>query len=357
MPQNSLVSRARPEVQAMKAYFSARNNLPADREWVFLDASELPCEPLIGTQGYGRYGAQQPPALIERLAVLYGVDKAQVMAARGADEAIDILIRTFCEPGKDNVIINPPTFPMYAQFARLHGAFIKNIDLREDFSPDVDKILAAVDENTKLVFICSPNNPTGNTVDRALVRRLCTELAGRALVVVDEAYIDFCPEETCQAFLNEFDNLVLLRTLSKAYALAGVRCGCLIARSEIVELCTRVLAAYPMPSPAVDVVLKTLEPSNIQRLDKQRAEVLETRNAFMKALATVRGIEKVFPSKANFVLMRVDDAKRVMVLCNDNGFILRDMSALQRLKNCLRISMGTPEQMAGLVHLLRDGKP
>jgi histidinol-phosphate aminotransferase len=352
----TMVSRARSEVQAMKAYFSARNSLPADREWVFLDASELPCEPLPGTQGYARYGAQQPPALIAALARLYGVGKTHVMAARGADEAIDILIRTFCEPGKDNVIINPPTFPMYAQFSRLHGASIKNIDLREDFSPDADKILAAVDENTKLVFVCSPNNPTGNTVDRAIVQRLCTALAGRALVIVDEAYIDFCPEETCQGFLSTFDNMVILRTLSKAYALAGVRCGCLIARPEIVELCTRVLAAYPMPVPAVDVVLKTLEPANVQRLNAQRTEVLKTRDTFIKDLAAVPGVEKVFATKSNFVLVRVTDASKVMTVSHGNGYILRDMSAQPRLKNCLRISMGTPEQMAGLVRLLREGK-
>ncbi len=170
MTENSIIARIRPDVRAMKAYFSARNSLPAGKDWVFLDASELPCEPLAGSQGYSRYGAQQPPALIAALAALYGVDQDQLMASRGADEAIDILIRTFCEPGKDNVIINPPTFPMYAQDARIHGVFSKNVDLRDDFSADADKIIAAVDDNTKLVFISSPNNPTGNTADRALVR-------------------------------------------------------------------------------------------------------------------------------------------------------------------------------------------
>ncbi len=157
--------------------------------------------------------------------------------------------------------------------------------------------------------------------------------------------------------MKEYENLALLRTLSKAYALAGVRCGCLIARAEIVEHCTRVLPPYPMPVPVVEAVLKTLEPANVARLDKQRAEVLKTRDAFAKELATAPGVEKVFPTKANFLLVRVNDADKVMALCHENGFILRDMSSAPRLKNCLRISMGTPEQMAGLVRVLCGGKP
>jgi histidinol-phosphate aminotransferase len=348
---SSIIQRARPDILAMKPYFSARNVLPPGQEVVFLDASELPCEPLPETKNYRLYGAQQPPALIRAMAGLFGVEPTQVMAARGADEAIDILIRTFCEPKKSNIIICPPTFPMYAQFAKLQGIEAKNVPLRPDFSPDAEAILAAADDETRIVFVCSPNNPTGNTVDPAIVKKLCTALP-HALVVVDEAYIDFCPEASCQKMLAEYENLALLRSLSKGYALAGVRCGGLIARAEVVELCTRVLAPYPLPVPVAEVALKTLEPQNIARLKKQRAEVLETLQWFAADLAKLPGVEKVFPSRSNFLLVRVKDAAKTTALCQEKGFIVRDVSAQPGLNNCLRISMGTPEQMKSLLQVL-----
>ncbi len=353
---NLLLRRARPAVLALKAYSSARSLSTPAEGTVFLDANEFPIEPLIGAQGYARYAPQQPSDLIAAVAALYGVAENQVLASRGADEAIDILIRSFCEAGEDNIILCPPTFPMYAQSAGLQGAEVKSVPLRADFTPDAAAILAVVTENTKIVFLCSHNNPTGTPVDKNIVRKLCRELAGRVLVVVDEAYVEFSGEESCTALLAEYSNLAVLRTLSKTYALAGVRCGVLLAEAGLAALCRKVLAPYPLPVPVVETVLKTLSPPNRLRLEKQRQDVIATRDWFARALAAIPGVTKVFPSAANFVLARLKNLPEALAACKKNNFILRDQSHQAGLENCVRISIGTREQMEDLLAVLGTGQ-
>ncbi len=351
----SILHRARPAILEMKAYSSARSLAKMDGDTVFLDANEMPCEPLIGVKNYSRYAPQQPPALIKALAGLYGVDTKFLMVSRGADEAIDILIRAFCEPGRDNIVICPPAFPMYAQSARLQDAAVRSAPLGDGFALDAAAVLGAVDAGTKIVFLCSPNNPTANLLKAADIEKLCAALKDKALVVVDEAYIEFSAAESATKSLERFDNLAVLRTLSKAYALAGVRCGALIAHPDVIALCAKILAPYPLPVPVVETVLKTLEAPNRARLQAQRDEALATRDWFMQALRGIKGVDTVFPSDANFILVRFQDAKGVMDCCRVNGFILRDQSHQPGLANCIRISMGTREQMEDLLHLLETG--
>ncbi len=351
----SIIKRARPAIMEMKAYSSARSLANMDGSTVFLDANEMPCEPLIGVKNYARYAPQQPPELMAALAGLYGVEEKYLLVSRGADEAIDLLIRAFCEPGHDNIIICPPAFPMYAQSARLQDAGVKTVPLDEGFKVDADAIIKAVDAGTKIVFLCSPNNPTANLLDRDAIEDICKALADKALVVVDEAYIEFSGAKTCAAMLGCYGNLAVLRTLSKAYALAGVRCGVLIAHPEVIAVCGKILAPYPLPVPVVETVLKTLEAANRERLALKRKEVMATRDWFMQKLKDLPAVQTVFPSDANFVLARFQDAKDVMALCRANGFILRDQSHQPGLDHCIRISMGTQEQIEALLHLLKTG--
>jgi histidinol-phosphate aminotransferase len=351
-----IIQRARRAILALKAYSSARSLAQPDPATVFLDANELPAEPLIGVKGYACYSPQQPPALMKALAEIYGVAEDRIMASRGADEAIDVLIRAFCEARRDNIVICPPTFPMYAQSARWQGAEIKTAKLKADFSPDAAAILKKVDKKTKIVFLCSPNNPTGGIVKKDVVVKLCKALKDKALVALDEAYIEFCPEEARTALLGEYDNLVIFRTLSKGYALAGVRCGAMLAHPEIVALCRKVLAPYPLAVPALEIVLKTLAEPNRKRLALKRQEILATRDWFLKKLKIVPGITRIYPSDANYVLVRCKDAKKILATSRENGFILRDQSHQPTLENCVRISMGTREQMDDLLHILKTGK-
>ena len=354
-----ILQRARPAILAMKAYSSARSLLQAagagQQHIVFLDANEMPFAPLPGHDAYARYAPQQPPELMAALAGLYEVAADTILATRGADEAIDVLIRAFCEAGRDNIVICPPTFPMYAQSALLQDAAVKLAPLNADFGVDVRAVLAATDAQTKIVFLCSPNNPTSNLIDGDTVATLCAALHDRALVVVDEAYVEFCPGGSCLGMLRDHANLVILRTLSKAYALAGVRCGAMIADAAIVALCGKVLAPYPLPVPVVETVLQTLRPDNRARLAKGRAELLATRAWLEQALTAVPCVEKIFPSDANFLLVKIDDAARVMELCRRHGFILRNQSHQPDLANCIRLSMGTRAQMEDLLHLLETG--
>jgi histidinol-phosphate aminotransferase len=355
MAECKVVSRARPAILALKPYSSARSLAGEEREMVYLDANEMPVAPLPGAEEYARYAPQQPQKLMEALAGLYGVAPASILVSRGADEAIDILVRCFCEAGQDNILICPPAFPMYAQSAQWQGAGIKSAPLDKDFQPDANAIVKAADNATKIVFLCSPNNPTGNLIKQETVEQLCETLRDRVLVVADEAYIEFSPEGSCLALLANHPNLVILRTLSKAYALAGVRCGVMIAHPDLIALCRKVLAPYPIPVPVIETVLKVLQPANKAKLDKARAEVLATRDWFIAELHAVEGVKKIYPTDTNFVLVRFQDADQIMAICRSNGFVLRNQSHQPGLANCIRISMGSREQMDDLLQVLKTG--
>jgi histidinol-phosphate aminotransferase/imidazoleglycerol-phosphate dehydratase/histidinol-phosphatase len=351
-----ILSRIRADIRAMKPYASARSMIAAGDDPILLDANEMPFAPLVGTEGYNRYMPQQPPELLAALADFYGMPPAQILATRGADEAIEVLTRLFCQPGNDSIVYCPPTFPMYALAARLNGTDALVAPLDENFSVDMQKILATVRDDTKLVFLCSPNNPTGESVDQKTIASLCATLAGKALVVVDEAYGEFSTQPSALPLLARHDNLAILRTLSKSMALAGVRCGVLITGEDLIEESRKILAPYPLAVPAVEVILKTLAPENRVRLAARRAEILAVKDWFTAQLAALPEIEKLFPSDANFVLARVKDAARLYERCRERGLIVRNQSHQPGLANCLRFSIGSREQMEDLVHVLKTGE-
>jgi histidinol-phosphate aminotransferase len=344
---NDVLALARPEIVALKAYSHASWDPAFDR----LHANELPwrAETDRSAAGLNRYPEPHPHVLAERLAELYGVRVEQLLPGRGSDESIDLVVRGFCRAGVDNVIICPPTFGMYAVAARIQGAEVREVPLRAalGFALDADAVLAACDAQTRIVFLCSPNNPTGNALEPAAVEKLLTALAGRALVVVDEAYIEFSGHASLTAALSRYPHLVVLRTLSKAFGLAGARVGSLIAAPEIVALLAKVIPPYSIPQLTIEAVLAVLTPPQIAIQRERVAQVRAERERLRAALANARGVRRVWPSVANFLLVDVDDAEAVLRAARDARLLIRDMRSVS--PHSVRISVGTPEQNDRLI--------
>lgn len=347
---SDILALARPDIVALKAYSHASWNPAFDR----LHANELPwrAETDRSLAGLNRYPEPHPLELAARLARLYEVEPAQLLPGRGSDESIDLVVRGFCRAGMDNVIICPPTFGMYAVAARIQGAEVREVPLRRehDFAMDADAVLAACDANTRIVFLCSPNNPTGNAIDRSAMERLLTALAGKALVVVDEAYIEFSGEESLTSALRRFDNLVVLRTLSKAFGLAGARVGSLIAHPSIVALLAKVIPPYSIPQLTIEAVLATLAGPQLAVQRERVAQVRAERERLREALATRRCVRKIWPSVANFLLTDFDDPEAALEAARGAKLLIRDMRSVS--PQSLRISVGTPEQNDRLLRSL-----
>lgn len=337
----SIVPIARPEIRTLQAYSSAR--MEARGGAVLLNANESPW-PASLAAGLNRYPDPQPTALVDALAQLYAVPPAQLLAGRGSDEAIDLLVRAFCTAGKDAIAICPPTFGMYAVCARIQGAGVLQVPLTRDFGVDADALLAAVTAQTKLVFLCSPNNPTGGGVALSMIARIAAALTGRALVVVDEAYVEFAASASAVTLLPRFANIAVLRTLSKAHALAGARIGALIAPAEVIALLRRIQAPYPLPAPCVAAALAALSPSGRAEAGVRIAAIVHARERLAPALAALPQVRAVLPSAANFLCVRCADAAVAYRRLLDLGIVVRDVSGYPGLTNCLRISVGTAQE-------------
>jgi histidinol-phosphate aminotransferase len=346
----------RPDVWAMRPYSSARTEGDQSAR-VFLDANENPYPPYPATpaeDGLNRYPEPQPRALVERFAALYGVDPSRVFLSRGADEAIDLLVRAFCAAGKDGIVTTPPSFVMYETAARIQGAHVHEVPLIRDlnFRLDVAGMLRTVRQQpgAKLVFVCSPNNPSGNLMERAEVLRLVSELAGRALVVVDELYVDYSGAPSLAAELDRHDNLVVLRSLSKEYSLAGERCGITLAHPDVIGVLRRIMAPYPLPSTVIRAVAAAISQDGIAHGRKNIERVLAERERVAAALEASPGIRGVYPSDANFLLARAVDGPLLVATLAGRGVKIRDRGAVQA--DAVRISIGTPEDddalLAGL---------
>jgi histidinol-phosphate aminotransferase len=342
----SVLDLARPELLALKPYSSAR--MEAGSAAVMLNANESPWAPYDGdTWALNRYPDPQPRALLERLAQIYGVQAEQLFLGRGSDEAIDLLVRAFCRAGQDAVLISPPTFGMYAVAAGVQGAAVLSVPLtaEEDFQPDFEAIRArARTEPVKLVFVCTPNNPTGGSVPADAIVALASDLAGRALVVVDEAYAEFSEQPSLTTRMAEWPNLVVLRTLSKAYGLAGARLGVLMASAEIIALIRRIMAPYPVPTPCLAAALAALSEQASAARTEHLAQTRRERARVQAALASHPAVRQLWPSDANFVAFRVDDAHGSWQRLQQAGVIVRDVSHYLGLSDCLRVSIGTPAE-------------
>lgn len=347
-----IVQRARPDILTMQPYSSAR--MEAAHATIMLNANESPWAPVGGDESdLHRYPDPQPAALCARLAELYGVAARQLLVGRGSDEAIDLLVRAFCREGSDTIVISPPTFGMYAVAARTQGAAVIEAPLGADFAVDADAVLAKVTDSTKLVFLCTPNNPTGALVPLATVERLADALRDRALVVVDEAYLEFAggaPSAT--TLLAGYDNLAVLRTLSKAYALAGARVGTLIAHADVVALLRRIQAPYPIPALCAEAALAALSPHGIAQTRERIAILLGERARLARALPAAAGVLAVYPSSANFLCVRFADAQATYRALLALGIVVRDVGRYPGLAGCLRITVGTPQENAILLDAL-----
>lgn len=352
-----MIGRARPEIVQMKGYSSARSLAGDEAGLVYLDANECAYEPFVGARNLARYSAQQPTELQRAFCDWLDVSSRNLTITRGADEAIDCLIRSFCEPGADNIVICPPTFAMYAQSAMLQSVEVRHAPLTADFDLDPTAIALAMDEATKLVFVCSPNNPTGNVMNADAIANLCVACDGRALVVVDETYVEYAGEGgeagSLIPALEQFANLVILRTLSKSHAAAGIRCGCAVAAADITGAMQKVLAPYPVPQPVMNAALTILDKGNQHRLAAKRAEVIVRRDDVITALGEIEDIIRVWPSDANFVLVEALDAAALCQRAREGGVVLRNQSHQHGVGEAVRISIGSAEEMARLLAALR----
>ena len=344
---------ARPEIVALKAYEHAVWEPELER----LHANELPWRSFADESlaGLNRYPEPQPQALVERLASLYGVAPELVLVGRGSDEAIDLLVRGFCRAGQDSVVICPPTFGMYSVAARIQGADVVTVPLRAeaDFALDERAVLDKCTPNVKLVFLCSPNNPTGNLLSEDAILSLARALEGRAVVVVDEAYIEFSGAQSLARRIPDLPHLAVLRTLSKAYALAGARCGTLIADPEVVKLLRKVIPPYAIPQLSMETVLKVLQPAQIAASNVRLATLLSERERMLAAFAKLPQITRVWPSAANFVLAQFSDPPLALARSRGAHLLIRDVRGYPGLDHCLRITVGSPEQNNRLLEALR----
>jgi histidinol-phosphate aminotransferase len=343
------VSLARPDIVTLKAYAHAAW-LPSLTR---LHANEAPWRPTGDTTaaGLNRYPEPQPQALIERLAALYGVPAGSVLATRGSDEAIDLLSRIYLRAGTDAILQCTPSFGMYQVAARIQGAGVIEVplDRAQGWALDVERVLAAWQPHIKLVYLCSPNNPTSNLLDMAAVESVCEALDGKAIVVIDEAYIEWSRAPSLSRWQNRFATLAILRTLSKAHALAGARLGALLAAPELIELARRVIPPYSLAQPTVEAALRALEPSELAGGHVRLEGLLAEREYLAKGLAASPLVDKVWPSDANFLLIDCRDADRFMSNTLAGGLIVRDMRAHPVLPRSLRVSVGTRAQNDALL--------
>ena len=339
----SVLDLARPELLAMAGYASAR--LEASGGEIFLNANESPWNPLA--QGrVNRYPDPQPQPLLDALADLYGVTADHLLVGRGSDEPIDLLTRAFCRAGVDSVLIAPPTFGMYAVAARVQGAEVLEVPLHADqgFRLDIDAVLRAVTPNTRIVYACTPNNPTGNSTDPALLLALADTLRDRALLVVDEAYIEFSPWPSLAVHAGAIANLAVLRTLSKAHGLAGMRIGSLIAAPMIINLLRKIMAPYPLPEPCIDGAMAVLAEPVRARTVARVASVRNERERVGRALANCPGVTAVLPSDANFLAVRMHNAEARYQQLLRAGVVVRKLTRYPGLADALRLSIGTVEE-------------
>lgn len=349
----SVLDLARPEIRAMQPYSSAR--MEASGGQILLNANESAWAP-FGEAGAGcnRYPDPQPAALVQALAALYGVRQDQLLVGRGSDEAIDLLVRAFCRAGEDAILIQPPTFGMYAVCACIQGADVIEVPLAADFTLDVDAVLAALTPAVKLVFVCTPNNPTGQVIAPAAIERLAQALAGRALLVIDEAYVEFAETPSLVGLIDRHEHVGILRTLSKAWALAGARVGTLLANAGVIALLRRIMPPYPLPLPCVDAALAALSVDGQAQARGHIAQVRAERARMHEALSALPGVREVLPSQANFLAVRFDDAAGAYQRLFAAGIVVRDVRRYPHLGDALRITIGTPEENARVLDVLSD---
>ncbi|MFJ5159205.1 histidinol-phosphate transaminase [Pantoea sp. NPDC088449] len=343
---------ARANVRALTPYQSARRLGGNGDVWLNANEFPLPVPFELSQQTLNRYPECQPKLVIERYAAYAGLTPEQVLVSRGADEGIELLMRAFCEPGKDAILFCPPTYGMYSVSAETIGIEYRTVAALDDWQLNLPAIAEQID-GVKVVYMCSPNNPTGNLINQDDIRELLAMTAGKALVVADEAYIEFCPEATLASWLQDYPHLVILRTLSKAFALAGLRCGFTLANKPVIDLLMKVIAPYPLATPVADVAGQALSEQGIALMRQHVAELNANRAWLFEQLPQIEVVQQVFPSETNYILARFTDSPKVFKTLWDQGIILRDQNKNPGLAGCLRISIGTRKECERLIAALQ----
>jgi histidinol-phosphate aminotransferase len=340
----------RENIKNLTPYSSARDEFQGEAS-IYLDANENAFGSPLG-QNYNRYPDPLQYQVKRRLSEIKGVPPRNIFLGNGSDEAIDILFRSFCIPGVDNVILVPPTYGMYEVSANINDIRIKKVSLTEQYQLNMEGIAEAIDEHTKLIFVCSPNNPTGNSINRDDVETLLANFNG--LVVVDEAYINFSRQKTFIQELTEYANLVVLQTLSKAWGLAGLRVGMAFASEEIIEVMNKVKPPYNINEASQQLALEALQ--NIDQINNWIRETLAQRDNLVLELKSHDFVLDIYPSDANFILVKTTDPKGIYNYLVQNGIIVRDRSKVELCQGCLRITVGTPEENNTLLQTLQRYK-
>ena len=334
----------RPNIWALSPYSCARNEFTGEAS-VFLDANENPYN-----QPFNRYPDPLQVQLKEKIAALKGVRPTQIMLGVGSDEPIDLIFRIFCEPAKDNVVAINPTYGMYGVCADINNVSYKQVNLNDDFTLDADKVLKACDKHTKEVFLCSPNNPTGNSLKRTEIEKIILGFEG--IVVIDEAYIDFSNEPSWLASLDQYPNIIVLQTFSKAWGMAALRCGMAFASEEIIAFFNKVKYPYNLNLLTQEAVYKQVE--NVEQKNEWVKALLMERKSLIDALQALPLVKKIYPTDANFVLVKVDDANKIYKQLVDKGIIVRNRNTVTLCEGCLRITVGTPSENKQLLTALQQ---
>jgi len=335
----------RQNIKSLEAYSSARDEFKAmSSGLVFIDANESPFD-----TGLNRYPDPQQNLVKEALSKIKGISKEQILLGNGSDEVLDLIFRVFCEPREDNVIVLPPTYGMYEVLANTNAIELVKIPLVENFQPNVKEIVKVQDAKTKLLFLCSPNNPTANSFDASKIETLIKEFNG--IVVIDEAYIDFSIEDSWLGRLDEFPNLIVTQTLSKAYGLAAIRLGICYASKEIISILNKIKPPYNVNQLTQDVALKSL--LNQEKVKNNITAIISERNQLIRAFENVEIVEKVYSSDANFLLVQVDDATLRYKQLVKLGIIARNRTTQILCDNCLRFTVGTPDENKNLINTLK----
>lgn len=342
----------RPELKELKSY-----DLPVRTPGIWLNANESPWDinEVMFAQNVNRYPEKAALSLMEQLSVIYQVQANQMLLTRGSDEGIDILVRLFCRPYQDEVIICPPTFGMYQQSIKLQGAKLVTVPLQadKDYQWDLQKVKQSVTQNTKMIFICSPNNPTGNLISSNQILELLDFLKGKAVVVIDEAYIEFAQGESMTSYINQYSNLVILRTLSKAFGLADLRCGMVISQAPLITFLQNLMPPYPFSSITLKIIHMATSNQKLQQINKNIALIKQQRAMMLSELRRLSIVDKIYPSEANFLLVIFKELQSVLQRCRQNNIYLRDFSDMPGLMNGIRISIGLESQNQQLLAILK----
>ncbi|MCM3132896.1 histidinol-phosphate transaminase [Paenibacillus polysaccharolyticus] len=348
----------RPSLLNLKPFSSAamaRLSLQTNsRPWIFLESNENPN--VYGEEAYNRYPEPQPREVVARLGELYSVPVDQILLTRGSAEGLDLIIRLVCEPYKDEILTLWPDFELIEQLACIQGCSLKKVILKKEngFRLSMDEVNNMAEKNIKLVYLSSPNNPTGQQLHKDMIVSICEKYRNKAVVVIDEAYVEYAEQESISSLLQDFEHLLILRTLSKAYGLAGIRCGAVLSSPEIITYLQAMLHPAPIPQPTADIVVKVLSKDKIATIHQAINDMIEQRNELGNRLINFNFVRRVFKSEGNFILLEVEQVEQLMAFCYAEKILIRDKSTQHALEDCVRITIGSESENARLLQVFKQ---